>query len=103
MLQTIREEVDKTERHLEVLELVAEREPVGIVKLSDVAGYPHHKVRYSLRLLEDEGLIVPTANGAATTDDLSEFLRKVDADLQNLEGRIEALRTTEVPTSDGGE
>jgi len=32
------------ERHLQVLKMVIESEPIGIVKMSNETGYPHHKV-----------------------------------------------------------
>ena len=49
------------ERHLQVLRMVIENEPIGIVKMSNETGYPHHKVRYSLRVLEEENLIEPSS------------------------------------------
>ena len=47
--------------------MVIENEPIGIVKMSNETGYPHHKVRYSLRVLEEENLIEPSSQGAITT------------------------------------
>jgi predicted transcriptional regulator len=94
MLQRLREEVVKTGRHIEVLRLVEAREPVGIMQLSNETAYPHHKVRYSLRVLEDEQLIAPMANGAVTTDEVPAFLREVEADVEDLRGRLETLRLT---------
>jgi predicted transcriptional regulator len=60
MIESLEDEVEMLERHLEVLTLVIEGEPIGIMKLSNETGYPHHKVRYSLRVLEEETLIEPS-------------------------------------------
>ncbi|WEL17562.1 Putative transcriptional regulator [Halorhabdus sp. SVX81] len=78
------------ERHLQVLRMVIENEPIGIVKMSNETGYPHHKVRYSLRVLEEENLIEPSSQGAITTDHTHEFVddldNKVDQTIEKLEG-----------------
>jgi len=78
------------ERHLQVLRMVIENEPIGIVKMSNETGYPHHKVRYSLRVLEEENLIEPSSQGAITTDHTHEFVddldSKVDQTIEKLEG-----------------
>jgi len=52
MIDRLEKEVDMLERHLQVLRMVIENEPIGIVKMSNETGYPHHKVRYSLRVLQ---------------------------------------------------
>lgn len=78
------------ERHLQVLRMVIESEPIGIVKMSNETGYPHHKVRYSLRVLEEESLIEPSSQGAITTERTEEFVDeldgKVDAIVEKLSG-----------------
>lgn len=66
------------DRHLEILKMVIENEPIGIVKTSNETGHPHHKVRYSLRVLEEENLIEATSQGAITTDRTEEFLTELD-------------------------
>ena len=74
MIDRLEKEVDMLERHLQVLKMVIENEPIGIVKMSNETGYPHHKVRYSLRVLEEENLIEPSSQGAITTDRTEEFV-----------------------------
>lgn len=75
MLERLEKEVDMLERHLDVLGLVVENEPIGIVRLSQKTGHPHHKIRYSLRLLEEESLIEPSNDGATTTDRTEAFIQ----------------------------
>lgn len=64
MIDQVTEEVVMIERHLDVLTRVIENEPIGIVKLSNQSGHEHHEVRYSLRILEEEGIIEPSDQGA---------------------------------------
>jgi len=86
MIDRLEKEVDMLERHLQVLGMVIENEPIGIVKMSNETGYAHHKIRYSLRVLEEESLIEPTSQGATTTDQTSGFVDELD-------GRIDAVST----------
>lgn len=78
MIDRLEKEVDMLERHLEVLKMVINNEPIGIVKMSNETGYPHHKVRYSLRVLEEEDLIEPSSQGAVSTEHTMEFVRELD-------------------------
>ena len=87
MIDQLEQEVDMIERHLDVLRMVLENEPIGILKMSNETGHPHHKIRYSLRVLEEASLIEPTSQGAATTDETSEFVAGLD-------GRIDDITTT---------
>ncbi len=80
------------ERHLQVLRMVIENEPIGIVKMSNETGYPHHKVRYSLRVLEEENLIEPSSQGAITTERTSEFVGELDEKVDNLVDKMEAMK-----------
>ncbi len=80
------------ERHLQVLRMVIENEPIGIVKMSNETGYPHHKVRYSLRVLEEENLIEPSSQGAITTDRTHEFVEELDDSLSDIVGKLESMK-----------
>lgn len=93
MIGHLEDRVDMLDRHMQVLQLVVAHEPIGIMRLSDASGYPKHKVRYSLRILEEEGLIEPTATGAITTDQTSEFVTEID---ERLDAATELLDTLPV-------
>lgn len=69
-------EMDLLQRHFTVLKSIIEHEPIGIIRLSEKLNVPQHKVRYSLRMLEHEGLIEPSLEGAVTTDQLNDFLTR---------------------------
>lgn len=73
MLDRLENEIEMLERHLEVLNAVVLGEPIGISKLSEMTGHSKYKVRYSLRILEQEGLIKPSPYGAITSARISEF------------------------------
>ncbi len=85
------------ERHLQVLRMVIENEPIGIVKMSNETGYPHHKVRYSLRVLEEENLIEPSSQGAITTERTSEFVGELDDKLDEIVDKIGGMRIEDAP------
>jgi len=57
MLTKLKSEIELASRHLEVIRAVVEYQPIGIMKLSDILDLPYHRVRYSLRILEQEGYI----------------------------------------------
>lgn len=85
MIDKVQTEVRMVQRHLQVLRLVFEDEPIGIVAISSKTGYPNHKIRYSLRRLEEAGAIEPTKFGAVTTDNAHEFVRESRSALEPLE------------------
>ncbi|MFB6270706.1 MAG: hypothetical protein ABEH83_12220 [Halobacterium sp.] len=92
MIDRLEKEVDMLERHLQVLRMVIENEPIGIVKMSNETGYPHHKVRYSLRVLEEENLIEPSSQGAITTERTSEFVDELDGKVDDLVDKMESMK-----------
>ena len=73
-VEKLQEDIEVAERHLKILLIVKNEGPVGIIKLSTLTGLPSHKIRYSLRVLEKNGLIKVTTNGAVTTDKTEEFI-----------------------------
>ncbi|HKV89734.1 MAG TPA: hypothetical protein VJQ43_00865, partial [Thermoplasmata archaeon] len=50
------------------------------------------KVRYSLHLLEREGVIQPSADGAVVTDRAKEYLAALDASLTRMTSVIQHLQ-----------
>ncbi|PSP40504.1 hypothetical protein BRD08_05165 [Halobacteriales archaeon SW_10_66_29] len=96
MIDRLEKEVDMLERHLQVLQMVIENEPIGIVKMSNETGYPHHKVRYSLRVLEEENLIEPSSQGAITTEDTHEFVDDLDEKLDHIIDKLDGMKIDDV-------
>ena len=93
MIDRLERELDMVERHLQILGLVIANEPIGIVNLSDASDYPKHKVRYSLRILEEASLVEPTNEGAVTTDRVGEFVTDLDERLTASIDRLDGLKS----------
>ena len=88
----IEAEVKLLERHVAMLQAIMENQPIGIIRLSELMKFPQHKVRYSLRILEQEGLIKPSPEGAVTTDKLPEFLDYLKGILDGMLTTVQLLR-----------
>lgn len=67
-------------------------EPISIMKLSNQGEYEHHKVRYSLRILEANGIIESSDQGAITTDRTEECVNDFDDRLTILIHRLDAMK-----------
>lgn len=92
MIDRLADEVDIVERHLQILKLVIGNEPIGIVNLSNETGYPHHKVRYSLRILEEKDLIEPSSQGAITTDRTMTFVTDLDEQFTDIAETLQEMK-----------
>jgi predicted transcriptional regulator len=93
MLDRLEKEIEMLERHLEVLNAVVIGEPIGISKLSEVTGHSKYKVRYSLRILEQEGLIKPSPYGAITSSRISEFVQNYEQLLDQFLHKLSEVKT----------
>ena len=71
-------------------------EPIGILKLAEETKIPSHKVRYSLRVLEQEDLIRATAPGAVTTNQTVSFLKELDSMIEDLSRKAENLKMIKI-------
>lgn len=98
MVERLQNQVEKEKRDLTILHEVIADGPIGIVKLSDRTGLPEHKVRYSLRMLENDEFIEPTPDGAIPGDDIDERIERVNDGLTELIERLERLRDAEAPS-----
>ena len=84
LLYTLRNEVELIERHVMVLDAVLKNEPIGVVRLGRITGLKDHRVRYSLRMLEREGLIRPTHEGAVLTSEARKRITPLKRELKKL-------------------
>jgi predicted transcriptional regulator len=96
MVERLTKQVEKEERDLQILQAVIDEGPIGIVRLSEATDVPEHKVRYSLRMLENDGFIEPTPDGAIPADDIEDQLERINEGLTELIGRLRKLRDDEV-------
>lgn len=81
LTSVIENELDILKRHIHVLNVLQEHQPMGIIKISEYTGYPQHMVRYSLRILEQEGLIEPSSRGAVTTHNMGKVIAELKSAL----------------------
>ncbi|NLV08765.1 hypothetical protein GOC74_02295 [Halomicrobium mukohataei] len=92
-LDRLAEQVEKERRDLQILEAVVEHGPIGIASLAEVAEVPEHKVRYSLRMLENDELVQPTPEGAIPADDIEARIAAMNQGIERLRDRTETLKT----------
>jgi predicted transcriptional regulator len=79
-------ELELLRRHIRMLEYVERHGPIGIIRLSTLLGVPKHKVRYSLRILEQEGYIQASTQGATATPKVTELFQRLPETLASLKG-----------------
>ena len=84
LTSVIENELDILKRHIHVLNVLQEHQPMGIIKISEYTGYPQHMVRYSLRILEQEGLIEPSSRGAVTTQNMGRVIEDLKSALNHI-------------------
>ncbi|TQS78677.1 MAG: hypothetical protein A3205_09090 [Methanomassiliicoccales archaeon Mx-03] len=89
---SLSDDVELLERHISILKTVRENQPVGLIRLSEMTGIPKHRVRYSLKLLEQQGIIHATPDGATVTDRYDGFMNEISRYIDDLAGKIEELR-----------
>jgi len=94
LVKRLEREIDILGRHLTVLKAVAREEPIGILKLAEEVELPKHKVRYSLRVLEHEGLIEPSSRGAITTKKAMKFITQFESKMGQLEKKLSNISKT---------
>ncbi|MDD1674357.1 MAG: hypothetical protein LUQ13_01805 [Methanomicrobiales archaeon] len=92
MLERVRGEVELLGRHLDVLKTVCEHQPIGIMKLAELMDLPYHRIRYSLRVLEQMGYIQASPSGAVITSRAEDLYATLESDLDNLQALLGPIR-----------
>lgn len=93
LVTRIEEELDLLARNVDILEKLSKSPPIGIIRLSEALHLPIHKTRYSLHLLEREGVIQPSADGAVVTDRAQEFWTNLNRSLDRMTDVIQHLKS----------
>ena len=100
MIERLARQLRKEERDLRVLEAVLQHHPIGISRLASETGVDEHKARYSLRMLENDGLVEPTPQGAVPADGIEASTEEMNNGLANSSSGCRGSRTpTEVGAS----
>ncbi|MEI7434765.1 MAG: hypothetical protein WCJ93_10995 [Methanomicrobiales archaeon] len=92
MLQKMKDEIELLSRHVLVIRAVMEHQPIGIMKLSELLDLPFHRIRYSLRVLEQLGYIRATPAGAMVTPQTEDLLCHLDDNLDDLICLLESMK-----------
>ncbi|AEH61266.1 conserved hypothetical protein [Methanosalsum zhilinae DSM 4017] len=92
LFDQVNREMDLCIRHLVVLNKVVEDGPIGILKLAEETDMATHKVRYSLRVLEQQGLIKPSVHGAVAGERVEEFFQDFESNIDQMLSRIKQIR-----------
>ena len=89
MLETqVQDKIKLLERHIQVLKIVAENQPIGIWKIAELLQQPQHKIRYSLRVFERKKLIEPSIKGAILTREAKEEIKKLKENVKEMSESI---------------
>ena len=94
LTNVIETELDILRRHVHVLKTLQKNQPMGIIKLAEVVNYPQHMVRYSLRILEQDGVIEPSSKGAVTTNEVPKTLNLLKNTLNNISKTVDEIIKT---------
>ncbi len=92
----VQHELELLKRHVTVLRKVMDSGPIGIMKLSLETGIPDHLVRYSLRVLEQQGLIAPSTQGAVATELSHEACGRFKDELERIGIMIEEIKSCRI-------
>ncbi|CAG0961195.1 MAG: hypothetical protein OIN86_03320 [Candidatus Methanoperedens sp.] len=92
LTRRVQHELELLKRHLIILKKVIDSGPIGILKLSLETGIPDHLVRYSLRVLEQQGLITPSTQGAIATKSAREAYSEFKIEIEKIKEILEDIK-----------
>jgi len=88
----VQNELELLKRHIIILKKVMDCGPIGIMKLSLETGIPDHLVRYSLRILEQQGLIAPSTQGAVASKSAKEAYSDLRMEIEKIGETLEDVK-----------
>ena len=92
MLNRMKDEIELLSRHLDVARAVADHQPIGIMKLAELLDLPAHRIRYSLHVLEQEGYIRASPEGAVATPRTIDLFEDLNANIDELVTLLESMK-----------
>jgi predicted transcriptional regulator len=92
MIEKVKTEIELMQRHIEVLRTVVSHQPIGIMKLSELLDLPFHRIRYSLRILEQMGYIKASPAGAVATAEAEELLLHLNEEIEDMVSLLETMK-----------
>lgn len=91
IFKEIRQDLETVKRHLSIVQTLLKEQPVGIIRISQETKIPEHKIRYSLRVLEREGVISPSREGAILTPEFVENKDQLANEAKELAEEMESM------------
>ena len=91
-VESVNDGLELLERHISILRTVRDNQPVGLIRLSEMTGIPKHRVRYSLKIMEQQGIIIATPEGAMVSDDYDAFMASMAESVRRLAEKVCILR-----------
>lgn len=91
-VDSLYEDLELLERHISILRTVRANQPIGLIRLSEMTGLPKHRVRYSLKIMEQQGIIIATSDGAVVSDEFDRFMENMADSVETLTAKVEVLR-----------
>lgn len=91
LFKEIKNDLETVKRHISIVKTLMNEQPVGIIKISHETGIPEHKIRYSLRILEKEGLIIPSREGAILTPEFLDSKENLIEEAQTLADEMQEI------------
>jgi predicted transcriptional regulator len=92
MIEKVKTEIELMQRHIEVLRTVVSHQPIGIMKLSELLDLPFHRIRYSLRVLEQMGYIRASPAGAVATAEAEALLLHLNDEIEDMVSLLETMK-----------
>jgi predicted transcriptional regulator len=92
MIERVKTEIELMQRHTEVLRTVVAHQPIGIMKLSELLDLPFHRIRYSLRVLEQMGYIRASPAGAVATPEAEDLLCHLNEEIDDMVALLEDMK-----------
>jgi predicted transcriptional regulator len=92
MIEKVKSEIELMQRHIEVLQTVVSHQPIGIMKLSELLDLPFHRIRYSLRVLEQMGYIRASSAGAVATSQAKDLLANLNDEIETMVELLETMK-----------
>ncbi len=91
-VDSLKEDLELLERHISILRTVKMNQPIGLIRLSEMTSIPKHRVRYSLKIMEQQGIIIATSDGATVSDRYDEFMANMADSVDSLVEKAIVLR-----------
>jgi predicted transcriptional regulator len=92
LTRRVQHELELLKRHILILKKVMDSGPIGIMKLSLETGIPDHLVRYSFHVLEQQGLIAPSTQGAVASKSAKEAYSELRTEIEKIAQTLEDVK-----------